>query len=202
MAATVLYNGGQHPSTTNNRGFGYARQEVLFDGAGAEVVALVIPFDAKLGIGGLRIQNLTNSAFKIETTLEQLDNKVDQSNTPELAAKAIWSQVNASLAASAMEYIMPPLTGFKFTPDITPVAITAMSWLAGVVTVTAAGHGLVTGQDAMISGVTPAGYNGLQTVTVTDANTFTYPLVTDPGLVTVQGSVSQTVAGKLVILGT
>jgi hypothetical protein len=55
------------------------------------------------------------------------------------------------------------------------VAITAASANGFVATITAAGHGLSVGDVTTIAGVTPAGYNGNQTVaTVIDANNFTF----------------------------
>jgi hypothetical protein len=58
---------------------------------------------------------------------------------------------------------------------------TAISWTTGVAMVTATAHGLVTGQSALIVNATPAGYNGYFPITVVDANTFTYPLTSNPG---------------------
>lgn len=82
--------------------------------------------------------------------------------------------------------------------------VTAMSWSSGVVTVTVAGHGYATGNVVTIAGVTPAGYNGTYSITVTGANTFTYALASNPGAVTVQGTATQTStrsgSGKALVL--
>lgn len=85
--------------------------------------------------------------------------------------------------------------------------VTTMSWTAGTVTATATAHGFLVGDIITVSGVTPAGYNGVYEVTaVTDANTFKYALVTNPGTVTIQGTakfgtnVSGMVAGARVII--
>lgn len=59
--------------------------------------------------------------------------------------------------------------------------ITAVTWLSNVVTVTSAGHPIVLGQTVVISGVNPAGYNGVFTVTGVATNTFTYTLNSNPG---------------------
>lgn len=73
-----------------------------------------------------------------------------------------------------------------------PAAITSMTWSGGTVTVTTtAAHGLTNGNvlNITIAGVTPAAYNGTDRIcTVTGSNTFTFPLVSDPGSVTVQGT--------------
>jgi hypothetical protein len=73
-----------------------------------------------------------------------------------------------------------------------PINFSAMTWAAGVVTVTTsvplAGPPTVGDEiDLLISGVTPAAYNGLFDCTVTGANTFTYPVTTNPGTATVMG---------------
>jgi hypothetical protein len=46
---------------------------------------------------------------------------------------------------------------------------------------TAPAHGYTTGQSVIISGASPAAYNGTFTITVLDANTFTYSPASDPG---------------------
>ncbi len=46
---------------------------------------------------------------------------------------------------------------------------------------TLAGHGYSTGDQIVISGATPSAYDGTYTITVVDANTFTYPLTSAPG---------------------
>ncbi len=70
------------------------------------------------------------------------------------------------------------------------LAISTMTLSASVVTVTTtAPHGFTNGDTIpmTIAGVTPSGYNGFFTITVTGASTFTYPLLISPGAVTVQG---------------
>lgn len=59
-------------------------------------------------------------------------------------------------------------------------AITAATWVAGVATITATAHGLATGDLVNITGVTPVGYNGVRTATVTTVNAFTVPIAVDP----------------------
>jgi hypothetical protein len=69
-------------------------------------------------------------------------------------------------------------------------AITTITWLASVVTVTTtAPHGIPISDvvGVTISGMTPAGYNGTFLATSTGASTFTYPLVANPGLSSVVG---------------
>jgi hypothetical protein len=47
---------------------------------------------------------------------------------------------------------------------------------------TAAAHGLVTGNRVTISGATPAAYNGTFVITVTSTTTFTYTMLSTPGI--------------------
>jgi len=71
-------------------------------------------------------------------------------------------------------------------------AITSMTWSGSVVTVTtAAPHGMTNTEvlNITIAGVTPVAYDGVDRIcTITGASTFTFPLVANPGAVTVQGA--------------
>lgn len=79
--------------------------------------------------------------------------------------------------------------------DLTPIlaggkAISTMVWASTVVTVTTtAPHGWTIADviPVTISGVVPAGYNGVFQATITGTSTFTYPLASSPGSVTTQG---------------
>lgn len=79
--------------------------------------------------------------------------------------------------------------------DLTPIltgakAIASMSYAGGTVTVTTvANHGFTISDVLLltIAGVTPAGYNGVQTCTILSVNSFSFPLSVSPGVVTVQG---------------
>lgn len=84
-------------------------------------------------------------------------------------------------------------------------AITTMVLATGVVTVTTtAPHGFPSGDTlpAVIAGVTPAAYNGTQTITVTGASTFTFPITGTPGAVTVQGTVTDIDVSELLAMAT
>lgn len=75
----------------------------------------------------------------------------------------------------------------------TPVPLTSLAWASNVVTgTTTAPHGW-TNADVIkvkIAGAAPSGYNGTFTATITGANTFTYPLTSNPGAETTPGSVT------------
>lgn len=89
--------------------------------------------------------------------------------------------------------------------DLTPIlsgskALTSLAFADGVVTATTTQpHGWTNGSthQVVIAGVTPAGYNGTFTATVTGNATFTYPLAQSPGNATAYGTV--TAAGSIEI---
>jgi hypothetical protein len=63
---------------------------------------------------------------------------------------------------------------------------------------TAANHNLITGTFVTVSGATPAAYNGTFSITVVDAVSFTYTMLTDPaGSATVVGSYKVGVWGQI-----
>lgn len=62
----------------------------------------------------------------------------------------------------------------------TPQTVTLLTRVGGTATATLLGHGFVTGQKVTISGATEARYNGSYTVTVIDANTFSYTITEGP----------------------
>lgn len=69
--------------------------------------------------------------------------------------------------------------------------IESLAWASNTVTVTLAeAHGLENGDQlqVVLAGNSPAGYNGTFAGTVTGADTITYPLATDPGTDTAQGT--------------
>ena len=93
--------------------------------------------------------------------------------------------------------------------DLTPLlagakTITAMTWLSSVVTATATGHGFPIGSviQLVVSGVTPTAYNGTFNATIVDANTITYGVATNPGVVTIQGVVTNIDVSELVAQAT
>lgn len=67
--------------------------------------------------------------------------------------------------------------------------ITSASWLASVVTIGISVSTVIpVGTSIVIAGMTPSGYNGTYTVTVSSAGSFQYALVTNPGVATVFGT--------------
>lgn len=78
--------------------------------------------------------------------------------------------------------------------------ISTLAWAANVVTVTLSeNHGWSSRDQipVVISGATPAAYNGAYTASVTGDKTLTYTLSSDPGTATVMGKVTTVAAGEI-----
>jgi hypothetical protein len=70
---------------------------------------------------------------------------------------------------------------FFLATTSTAAAISTITHVTTTATVTTAtAHGLVTGNEVVISGASPADYNGTYVITRTGANTFTYVMATNP----------------------
>lgn len=104
----------------------------------------------------------------------------------------------AIISAGGTTRPLNSLTLLTKAADLSPILEASRStgslvWNSSVVTVTTvAPHGYEIGTTflGIIAGVTPAGYNGKFPITITGAQTFTYPLVSNPGAATVQGTVT------------
>jgi hypothetical protein len=93
--------------------------------------------------------------------------------------------------------LTPLLTGSK--------AISAMNWSGGLVSVTTTlNHGFPIGDlvPVTIAGVTPSGYNGVFVATILSVNSFSYPLPSSPGPVTVQGVYTPEDVAELLAMAT
>lgn len=109
---------------------------------------------------------------------------------------SILQKLGAAVSQGAT--ILSPGTSSILTvlSDLTPLLVeaanlSALSWNADVVSATAPEPlGLPNGETIQltITGAAPAGYNGTFAATITGADTFTYPLPTDPGSATAFGA--------------
>ena len=98
-------------------------------------------------------------------------------------------QTGAFISQGATTTVPGTISLLTQLSDLTPIingahAITTITWLSSVATVTAsAPHGFTISDTLLVTivGATPAGFNGTFTATVTGASTFTYPLVVNPG---------------------
>ena len=82
--------------------------------------------------------------------------------------------------------------------------ISTITWSGSVVTVTTAtAHGIPSGDTVqiVIAGCTPTGYNGTFAGTATGTNTVTYPLASDPGSSTVEGTLQLSNTLELAAMG-
>jgi autotransporter-associated beta strand protein len=78
-----------------------------------------------------------------------------------------------------------------------PAAISAVTEIGSTVTVTtASAHGFQSGEFITISGITPAGYDGVFSVTVLDATHFTYTALAGLGTATLNGAMATPVTGN------
>ncbi|UCF25179.1 MAG: hypothetical protein JSV72_07180 [Ralstonia sp.] len=133
--------------------------------------------------------NVTQTIAPAPSTLQKTGVFISQGGTS--LAK------NASKLLTQMSDLTSVLAG--------AITISTMTWASSVVTVTTATpHGFPNGDTigVVIAGVTPAGYNGSFNATITGASTFTYPLVSNPGSVTVQGTVTDSDVAELTAMGT
>jgi len=85
------------------------------------------------------------------------------------------------------------------------ISITGMTFSVDTVEVTTTtAHGIPVGQtvSVTVAGVTPTAYNGTFQATSTGTNTLTYPLGTNPGVVTVQGTLTLGSVAELTAMAT
>ena len=102
---------------------------------------------------------------------------------------AFVSQGGTTLAAGSTQLLTQ---SSDLTSILRPATvISTITWTGSVVTVTTTtAHGIPSGDTVqiVIAGCTPTGYNGTFAGTATGTNTVTYPLVSDPGSSTVEGT--------------
>jgi hypothetical protein len=113
--------------------------------------------DASLYNGTYPIENVTANAFDYVMT-----------DTPAADATGIFSALNLNIPKGE-----PPL-GLTVT-------ITSLTHSTTTATATATAHGFATGNKVTIPNANLPHYNGTFTITVVDANTFTYTMAADPG---------------------
>ena len=84
------------------------------------------------------------------------------------------------------------------TSGLVTQTITAMSYASNTVTVTVPSHGFATGSSVTIASVAPTAYNGTFTITVINANTFSYSMPEQPP--TIAGSPAGTTSATVSIV--
>jgi len=96
------------------------------------------------------------------------------------------------LNATQFTYVMATTPASSATANGTAYAITSITNTGtGALVTTASAHNLYTGNIIVVTGATPAAYNGTYAITRQSATTFTYALTTNPGGdATVQGTYS------------
>lgn len=120
--------------------------------------------------------NVTQTIAPAPSTLQRTGALVSQGGTTTAAGTTTLLTEAADLTAIARA----------------PAAISGATWSGGTVTITTtAPHGMTVSDvvNLTIAGFTPTAYNGYDRIcTITGASTFTYPLASDPGPDTVQGT--------------
>ena len=115
---------------------------------------------------------------------------------------AFVSQGGTTLAAGTTQ-LLTQLS--DLTSILRPATdISTITWTGSVVTVTTTtAHGIPSGDTVqiVIAGCTPTGYNGTFAGTATGTNTVTYPLVSDPGSSTVEGTLQLSNTLELAAMG-
>ena len=115
---------------------------------------------------------------------------------------AFVSQGGTTLAAGTTQ-LLTQLS--DLTSILRPATdISTITWTGSVVTVTTTtAHGITSGDTVqiVIAGCTPTGYNGTFAGTATGTNTVTYPLVSDPGSSTVEGTLQLSNTLELAAMG-
>ena len=115
---------------------------------------------------------------------------------------AFVSQGGTTLAAGTTQ-LLTQLS--DLTSILRPATdISTITWTGSVVTITTTtAHGIPNGDTVqiVIAGCTPTGYNGTFAGTATGTNTVTYPLVSDPGSSTVEGTLQLSNTLELAAMG-
>lgn len=100
----------------------------------------------------------------------------------------------AVLTQPAVTTTLPgsPLASIFAAPNSNTQTVSAASWLAGVATLTlnAVPADVVVGSYISVTGINPAGYNGIVQITAVSGLTVSYALTTNPGVYVSGGSVA------------
>ena len=152
--------------------------------AGNFVVGGTSALIGNVGVGGnlvvtgtTSITGATDITGTLSTTGDALFNgtgeiKLPAGTTAQRAALPAYGMLRYNSTTSQFE-------GYNLTAGTTISALTFVTTTATLTTATA--HGLATGAVVVVSGATPAAYNGTFAITVTGANTFTYTMTSNPG---------------------
>jgi hypothetical protein len=111
--------------------------------------------------------------------------------------KGDWYTVGTTSGSRATSYQIPSngesvWHGGVMVDRAAATAITAASWSGGVATFTSTAHGLADDDRVMVDAILPRAWRTVDTqrCTVIDANTFSIPMVTNPGSYTSGGTVA------------
>jgi hypothetical protein len=130
-----------------------------------------------------------------------------QAPTPSLLQQtgAFISQGGTNATTGSLTLITSMADLAAMQPASLHKAVSTLTWATGTVTATAAApHGITNGTTfpVTIAGASPSGYNGTFTATITGASTFTYPLVVNPGTMTVPGTYTMVSMAEVLAMAT
>lgn len=164
------------------RAVGIGQWEIIVGGGDPYAVADAIyrsVFDISNVVGSTLLASSITQAYPAVVTTN-INHGYSTGQIVQINGATGMTQVNAH------NYIATVINANSFSLN---VPISAISWSGGTVTVTTqSNHGLPVGTSSgHIYGCSPIGYNGAYTFTRTGATTFTYPLASDPGTISVKG---------------
>lgn len=115
-----------------------------------------------------------------------------QNNTPGSVGFGVKTEDNSDynpvtytqLATNTEQYISGSTAVNQVSLQVVSQTLTALTSSGTTATATLANHGFNTGDIKGIGNCAPSGYNGFKTITVVDANTFTYTLASSQAAVT------------------
>lgn len=130
---------------------------------------------------------------------------VSATNSSVTGGAVAWKLPTTAMTTAGYSAVNVALTYNVSALPATLATVTSASWAAGVVTMAVSGVPTAGVNGArlslVVSGVTPSGYNGTVTGTGTGFNTFTYPLVADPGGAGTGGTVFINLVSSSILAG-
>jgi hypothetical protein len=137
-----------------------------------------------------------------QNTITQVNVTVNRPPAPSLLQKTgCFVSIGGTNTANGTSTLITQMS------DLTSIlagafSISAASWTSGVATFTTTlANPLVTGDAAIVAGMTPTGWNGsFSNVTVVDSTHFSVPIASNPGTATVFGAVTDQDVSELVAM--
>lgn len=120
----------------------------------------------------------------VDADLRRIRETNNVSGTPENKEQLPYLVMSVSGVSGTTNH--PDLEKYKLSKQQSKVPV-SINWAGGIATVNAPGHGMPNGGIVDGTGFSPTAYNASFTITKVDDNTFTFPLASNPGAVTMMG---------------